>query len=133
MTSSSNVIVVAAVIVAGDRFLVTRRQPGVHLEGYWEFPGGKVDPHESHPAALKREIREELASDVDVGRLLLTTTHRYPGRAVTLHFYECRLLGDPRPQLGQEMMWVERKDLAALAFPPADEQLIKLLTGAEAR
>ena len=72
--------VVAAVIFRDGRYLVTRRQKGVHLEGYWEFPGGKVDPGETDEAALVREIREELDAGVEVGRLVLATTHHYPER-----------------------------------------------------
>jgi len=54
------IVVVAAVIENADRFLVTRRQPGVHLEGMWEFPGGKIDPGETLEQGLLRELREEL-------------------------------------------------------------------------
>jgi 8-oxo-dGTP diphosphatase len=121
------VTVVAAVIVDGERFLVTRRQKGVHLEGYWEFPGGKIDPDETHDAALRREIREELDADVHVGELLLTTTHTYPGKTVTLFFYRCEVIGTPRPLIGQEMKWVPRVELGTLRFPAADDELIRLL------
>ena len=126
-------IVVAAVIEAEDRFLLTRRQKGVHLEGMWEFPGGKLDPGESHAEALRREMREELDADVDVGDLVFEVTHPYPDRTITLHFYRCTLRGVPRPLLGQEMRWVAREELAALGFPPADAELITLLTGSAAR
>ena len=122
------ITVVAAVIEEGGRFLVTRRQKGVHLAGLWEFPGGKIDEGETHAAALVREIREELDADVDVGELVFEVTHPYEDRTVTLYFYRCTLRGTPRPLLGQEMRWVPRADLATLGFPPADEELIKLLT-----
>ena len=122
------ITVVAAVIEEGGRFLVTRRQDGVHLAGLWEFPGGKIDQGETHAAALVREIREELDADVDVGELVFEVTHPYEDRTVTLYFYRCTLRGTPRPLLGQEMRWVPRVDLATLGFPPADEELIKLLT-----
>ena len=121
--------VVAAVIFRDGRYLVTRRQKGVHLEGYWEFPGGKVDPGETDEAALVREIREELDAGVEVGRLVLATTHHYPERSVCLAFYECALTEEPRPLLGQEMRWVSPPELRSLTFPPADEELIALLTG----
>jgi 8-oxo-dGTP diphosphatase len=121
------IVVTAAVIRRGDTFLVTRRQRGVHLEGYWEFPGGKCDAGESLEACLQREIREELDVDVQTGREVLATEHAYPERVVELHFLECELLGSPRPLLGQEMRWVRRADLRALAFPPADDELIDLL------
>jgi len=120
--------VVAAVVEDGDRYLVTRRQAGIHLAGLWEFPGGKVQPAETHEAALVREMDEELAVEAVVESLLLSTSHTYPGKSVTLHFYRCRLQGEPVPQQGQEMQWVARTDLAALEFPAADADLIELLT-----
>jgi 8-oxo-dGTP diphosphatase len=121
--------VVAAVIERENRFLLTRRQAGVHLAGMWEFPGGKIHDGERHADALRREMREELDADVEVGALCFETTHAYPDRAVTLYFYRCVLTGSPRPLLGQEMKWVAREELAALGFPPADRELITLLTG----
>jgi mutator protein MutT len=122
------IVVVAAVIEQDGRFLVTRRQPGVHLAGMWEFPGGKIDPDETHADALSREIREELDADVVVGDLVLATTHAYPEKTVTLFFYRCTMVGEARPLLGQELRWVEREALATLGFPRADEELIRLLT-----
>jgi hypothetical protein len=71
---------------------------------------------------------EELAVDVDVRELVFHTTHAYPERSVALYFYRCTLRGTPRPQLGQQMRWVPRTELASLGFPPADEQLIRRLT-----
>jgi 8-oxo-dGTP diphosphatase len=120
--------VVAAVVERDDCFLVTRRQAGVHLAGLWEFPGGKVGPGESHEQALRREMREELDTDVEVRAAVSTAAHAYDDRHVTLHFYRCELTGTPRPLLGQEMRWVPRAELRALGFPPADEELIVLLT-----
>ncbi|MGH9347153.1 MAG: (deoxy)nucleoside triphosphate pyrophosphohydrolase [Vicinamibacterales bacterium] len=127
------IVVVAAVIEDDGRFLVTRRQAGVHLAGLWEFPGGKLDPGESHAEGLRREIREELDAGVVVGELVLATMHTYPEKTVTLYFYRCTLDGMPRPQVGQEMRWVPRDELPALGFPPADAELIKVLTQTAAR
>lgn len=127
------IAVVAAVIEDNGRFLVTRRQAGVHLAGLWEFPGGKLDPGESHAEGLRREIREELDAGVVVGELVLATLHTYPEKTVTLYFYRCTLDGMPRPQVGQEMRWVPRDELPALGFPPADAELIKVLTQTAAR
>jgi len=123
-----HIAVVAAVIEHDGRFLVTRRQDGVHLAGMWEFPGGKVADGETHAAALKREMVEELDADVAVGDLVLESSHAYPDRTVTLFFYRCELIGEPRPMIGQEMEWVKRDGLRALAFPPADDKLIEILT-----
>jgi 8-oxo-dGTP diphosphatase len=123
------VVVAAAVIERDDRFLLTRRQRGVHLEGFWEFPGGKCEPGETHATCLVREIREELGVEADVGGEVLATTHAYPDRQVELHFLRCDVGGTPAPQLGQEMRWVAREELASLSFPPADTELIRMLSG----
>lgn len=122
------IIVTAAVVEIDGRYLVTRRQQGVHLEGFWEFPGGKCDRDEALKDGLARELLEELDVPSRIGEELLTTTHTYPDRSVELHFFRCELLGEPRPQLGQDMRWVTREELSALEFPPADAELIRILT-----
>jgi len=121
------IVVSAAVISRGDRFLVTRRQRGVHLEGLWEFPGGKCEPDESIAECLRRELREELGTDAVVGAELLAVAHDYDDRRVELHFIACELTGEPSPLLGQEMQWVPRAELRSLQFPPADDELIAML------
>jgi len=121
------ILVTAAVIERDGRLLVTRRLDGTHLAGCWEFPGGKCEPGEEPRAALVREIHEELDAGVEVGREVLRTSHAYPDRVVELRFFEARLLGEPRPLLGQEMRWVGREELGTLEFPPADAELIRLL------
>jgi mutator protein MutT len=122
------VVVTAAVIERNGRYLVTRRQKGVHLEGCWEFPGGKCHADEPLAACLARELREELAVDAHIADELFTTTHAYPDRHVELHFFRCEVVGDPSPQLGQGMRWVARSELRSLEFPPADAELIAILT-----
>lgn len=121
------IVVTAAVVERDGTFLVTRRQKGTHLEGYWEFPGGKCEPGETLAASLARELDEELAVTARIGHEVFTTMHAYPERRVELHFFRCELLGEPRPQIGQEMRWVSRAELATLAFPPADIALIETL------
>ena len=123
-----HIVVTAAVIERDGAFLVTRRMKGTHLEGCWEFPGGKCEPGEPHAACLAREIREELDAVVRVGREVFQVTHEYPERIVELHFFECALAAEPRPMLGQETRWVTRDELPALEFPPADAELIRRLT-----
>jgi mutator protein MutT len=123
----TTVVVTAAVVERDGLVLVTRRQPGVHLEGYWEFPGGKSHPGETLETCLARELREELAVDATVGREILTTTHAYPDRRVELHFFTCELRDEPQPQLGQQMKWITRDELRRLPFPPADTELVELL------
>lgn len=122
------VLVSAAVIEREGTFLVTRRPGGVHLEGCWEFPGGKCEAGESHAACLEREMLEELDARVRVGRELFSVSHAYADRVVELHFFACELVTDPRPVLGQEMRWVRREELGSLEFPPADDELIRVLS-----
>ena len=123
------IVVTAAVIERDGAYLVTRRPPGVHLAGMWEFPGGKCDGAESLEACLTREIREELGCEIDVGGELFATVHAYAERLVELHFFACTLHGQPTPVLGQEVRWVARTALSTLEFPPADDELIALLSG----
>ena len=120
-------VVVAAVIERDGAFLVSRRQAGVHLAGYWEFPGGKCHAGESEGDALRRELREELDVGVEPGEKLLATAHEYDDRTIELHFYRCALAGVPRPMVGQSIRWVPRAELSALRFPPPDAELIALL------
>lgn len=121
-------IVLAAVIERDGHFLLTRRLQGTHLAGTWEFPGGKCDPDESHEACLTRELWEELAVRAVIGGEIFTVDHAYPERTVRLHFRRATLLGEPSPQLGQQMQWVARSDLQSLELPEADQGLVMLLT-----
>ena len=125
----TTIIVAAAVIEREGSFLLTRRLEGTHLEGTWEFPGGKCEPLETPAACLVREIREELAAGVLVDELLLVTRHTYPERTVELHFFRATLVGEPSPQQGQQMRWARREELSTLELPEADAELIEMLVG----
>ncbi len=122
------IVVTAAVVRRGNTFLLTRRLKGTHLEGLWEFPGGKCEPGEALEACLRREIVEELGVNAIVKHLLLSTSHAYETRHIELHFFACDLDADPHPRLGQEIRWASRSELRQLDFPPADAELIDLLT-----
>ena len=122
------IVVAAAVVERDGRLLVTRRLRGTHLEGCWEFPGGKCERDESHSDCLVREIREELGCGVLVGDELLAVAHDYDDRTIELHFFRCDVDGEPQPLLGQEIQWIARARLATLEFPPADAELIRLLS-----
>lgn len=127
MSVPARTVVTAAVVRRDDRYLVTRRLRGTHLEGYWEFPGGKCDPGETLEACLARELREELGVEAWIGPRILETSHDYAERGVTLHFFACEIVGEPRPLLDQEIRWIERTALGSLRFPEADAALIDLL------
>ena len=115
---------VAAVIERDGRFLVTLRPAGTHLEGHWEFPGGKCLPTETHAEALRRELHEELDIVGHVEQCVHSVTQAYPDQTVALHFYRCSFDGEPKPMLGQQMEWVPRGRLRERSFPAADAALI---------
>ena len=110
------------------RYLITRRRVGTHLEGLWEFPGGKREPDETLQASLRRELEEELGATFAVGDRVETVRWDYPGKTVVLSFFHCRWEAGPiEPQEGQEMCWVAPSDFCRYAFPPADAALLARL------
>jgi 8-oxo-dGTP diphosphatase len=121
--------VVAAVVRRDGRILVTRRHGHAERGGQWEFPGGKVEPGESEPAALVREIREELDCEVSVGALLARTTHRYPDLEVELAFYACAIAPGDEPRLvgAAAMEWTEPAHLGRYDFCEADRPVLPVL------
>lgn len=121
--------VVAAVIQHDGKFLLTRRPPRAHLEGLWEFPGGKIEEGESPEQALMRECSEECAIDVVVHDILDVTFFRYPRKDVLLLFYACTL-GERKAVQHLEVSdhrWVDVSELRDFELPPPDERLIAKL------
>ena len=126
------IVVTAAVIERDGAFLLTRRLDGTHLAGHWEFPGGKLHEGETLEQCLAREIREELGAEIDVGPEMLSTSHDYPERSVELRFFRCELISEPMPMMGQEMRWVALSGLTSVQLPPADDELVRMLTRSDA-
>ena len=127
------VVVAAAVVIDGDRVLLTQRPSGTHLAGAWEFPGGKLEDDESPAAALVRELREELGVESEVGAVLDVTWWRYPTKSVLLLFYRTRIVSGTIAHLGvADHVWARREELDRYAFPAADEAVlgkIRMLLG----
>jgi A/G-specific adenine glycosylase len=120
-----------AVAVIGDgegRLLVQRRPEDAMLGGLWEFPGGKQEPDESVEAACRREAREELGVEVEVGSPIARVEHAYSHFRITLHAFRCRLAaGEPRSADGLPLRWVSLDELDALAFPRANRRVVEAL------
>ena len=120
--------VTAAVIRRDGAVLIAQRPPGSHMEGLWEFPGGKRDVDETLEDCLARECAEELDVTVRVGPLLRVIEHTYPDRRIKLYFFECTLAGGEPSAVGcQAVRWVAPGDLAGFSFPAADAQLVEEL------
>ncbi len=119
--------VVAAVIIENGRLFATQRGYG-DFKDYWEFPGGKIEPGETPEEALRREIREELDSTVEVGALLTTVEYDYPQFHLILHCFRCRVAeGSLTLKEHEAALWIELARLRELDWLPADLQLVPIL------
>lgn len=129
MTSTPGLIIVGAAVIRRDgRVLLTERLRGTHLEGAWEFPGGKCEPGECVPEALRRELSEELGLEARIGAELFRTEHAYDDRRVELHFFDVEIgAAEPRALLGQRFRWVSQAELQPGEMPPADAELVARL------
>lgn len=118
--------VVAAVIRGTDgRILLAQRPADKHQGGLWEFPGGKVEPGEAVPAALARELHEELGIRVEQARPLIEVRHDYPDLSVLLDVWEVsRFSGVPRGMEGQPLAWAAEEALDEYAFPAANRPIV---------
>jgi 8-oxo-dGTP diphosphatase len=121
--------VVAGVIRGADgRLLISQRLADDTLGGYWEFPGGKVDPGEELKPALARELREELGLETEIGEEIHRITHPYPDRDVRLYFFEVSIVsGEPQKLEVADFRWVTPDELLNYQFPEADRPLIDQL------
>jgi 8-oxo-dGTP diphosphatase len=127
--------VVAGLIVRDGRVLICQRSAASKFPLKWEFPGGKVEPGE-HPAeALRRELREELAIDVEESRELSRYVHHYQDMPpVELRFYEVvQYRGEVKNLIFQQVVWAEARNLEQFDFLEGDLPLIKTLTGPNSR
>ena len=122
--------VVAAVILDdAGRLLIAQRPAGKRQAGLWELPGGKVEPGEDDPAALRRELAEELGVDLLAREFLAENVHTYPHLRVRLVAWRCALAAGsapPRPLEHAALRWLDDADTlpAAVAWAPADVPLL---------
>jgi 8-oxo-dGTP diphosphatase len=119
--------VVAGLITRDREVLLDRRRRGSHLEGHWEFPGGKVEPGESDPDALIRELREELGVETEpLGPAVAQVVHPYDAFDVELILIPMRVThGEPRAIEVDEIAWFDVDALDLTTMPPADGPLVE--------
>ncbi|MCL2656219.1 MAG: Nudix family hydrolase [Betaproteobacteria bacterium] len=121
--------VAAAVITRPDgSFLLGRRAEGSFYPGYWEFPGGKVEPGETPREALVRELKEELGLTVLKATPWLVRSHRYEHAHVRLHFFEVtEWLGEPNDHVHSALLWQRADKLSVSPMLPANAPVLKAL------
>jgi 8-oxo-dGTP diphosphatase len=120
--------VAAGLIKRNNRYLIARRKAGVHLAGFWEFPGGKREAGESLADCLQRELWEELSIRIDSPIPYQIVRHEYSDKVVELHFFHCEIEeGEPVPLGCEEIRWVFPEELTQFTFPPADYAVIQSL------
>ena len=122
--------VCGAVIRRGSKILICGRAPGTKLAGYKEFPGGKAEPGETLSECLRREIREELGTEIYTLDTAYQAWVELPDRIFHLHFIRSVIQDgapEPSPQENQSMEWLETAELDSVNMLPADVGIAKLL------
>ncbi|XCP85058.1 8-oxo-dGTP diphosphatase MutT [Roseburia hominis] len=119
--------VVAAIIVSEDKIFATQRGYGEFKDG-WEFPGGKIETGERPEEALRREIKEELDTEIEVGKLFDTVEYDYPNFHLTMYCYLCKVKsGNLILKEHEAAKWLTADMLDSVEWLPADFGLIKKL------
>jgi 8-oxo-dGTP diphosphatase len=117
--------VTAAIIIKDGQVFATQRGYG-QWQGWWEFPGGKIEEGECARAALVREIREELDAEISVGDLLETVEWDYPDFHLTMHCFVCELVSDSMHLNEHEAAaWLTKDTLHSVKWLPADEGILE--------
>ena len=118
--------VAAGLIEKDGQLLLAERPLGKCLAGYWEFPGGKLEPGESAEQAIKRELQEELQLKVEVVRSLGCFPYRYEWGEIALHAFVVRPCGEPRPTTDVEIfMWCRPDEISLSTLAPADVEPLR--------
>ncbi|MFO0728480.1 MAG: (deoxy)nucleoside triphosphate pyrophosphohydrolase [Myxococcota bacterium] len=130
MSTKRQIRVVAAQIERDGKYLITQRKPSSSLPLLWEFPGGRVEENESDEDALRREIKEEMKIDVEVGQPSVAVTHEYSAYVIDFRVYRCTIaVPDSAIQkIGiHDFRWVRPAELDDYEFPGADQATIDAL------
>ena len=125
------ICVTAAIIVHDAKILAARRAPSKHMGGYWEFPGGKIEPDETPEESLVRELAEEMGIIVKVGEHFYTNQHDYGEKQIMLSAYFCSLSeGELTLNDHDAIKWCASQELSNLDWAPADIPIVHALVAA---
>ena len=110
------------------KILIDRRRQEGEMGGLWEFPGGKIEKNETVEECISREIKEELALEIAVGKCLTVVNHTYSAFEITLFVHECQYLGGkPQPIACEDICWVNLEEIDRYNFPEANREIIATL------
>lgn len=119
--------VVAAVIERDGKIFATQRGYGEYKD-WWEFPGGKIEPGETQCDALKREIKEELNTEINIDKFLLTINYDYPNFHLTMHCFLCSVISGNLELLEHEnARWLSPSELKSVEWLPADIEVLDFI------
>ena len=126
MTTKPTEVVVAVAFDKDGRFLMTSRPEGKVYAGYWEFPGGKIEPGETPQQALKREIEEELDTEIAVHEKIGTIEYDYPAFHLSMDCFWCEVLsGDLVLKEAEAARWLTKDELDSVQWLPADQTILE--------
>ena len=125
---------VVCAIIRNDKneIFCCRRGPGRALEGFWEFPGGKVEEHETHEQTIIREIKEELKTEIEPIRYIVLTNYEYNDLekpfSITMYAYECKLIkGELELTEHTEKKWLKINELDSVNWAEADKPIVEMI------
>ena len=122
------VIGIGIVFNKAGKVLIDQRLNEGLLGGMWEFPGGKKKPNENIQETIARELKEELAIEVEVGEQLISLEHTYSHKKLFFIVHLCQwMAGEPKPLESQQFLWVNPSELIDYPFPAANAKIISAL------
>lgn len=128
MDTKKVINVVAGFIHENNKILICQRPAGKARALLWEFAGGKVEQGESHAEALKREYREELAVEIEVGDLFYSHSHEYEDVTVNLFIYHAKIVHGTIQKLEhKDIQWISSKEIDNYTFCPADAEVLEII------
>ncbi len=124
------VTVSAGLIAHNGRFLIAQRRKDKSLGGFWEFPGGKIEPGETCEECLKREIKEEFDINIDVGAFISTLTHDYDSFQLNMSLYHASWDGQGTIRIcdHEQYAWVTLDEMKQYEWAGADIPFVEMLT-----